>query len=126
MHKKTLWISTALTVVLGGVPANVAAQEGDSDTIVVTAQRREQNIQDVPLSVLALSGEDLVNRQIDAFDQLQFVAPGIVFRAGINARQSSTSIRGIGTGLFNTGIEGSVAVVVDGVVMGAKAPASSI
>ncbi|MEO1658947.1 MAG: TonB-dependent receptor [Pseudomonadota bacterium] len=94
------------------------AGASSSDTIVVTAQRREQDIQDVPLSVLALSGDALADRQIDSFDQLQFVAPGLVFRAGINPRQSATSIRGIGTGLFNTGIEGSVAVVVDGVVLG--------
>lgn len=96
--------------------------EQDSETnqnvIVVTAQRVEQDIQDVPISVTAIGGDALRTRQIDSFDQLQFVAPGVNFNAGVNARQSATTIRGIGTSLFNIGIEASTAVVIDGVVMG--------
>jgi iron complex outermembrane receptor protein len=94
------------------------ATERDDNVIVVTAQRVEQNIQDVPISVTAISGDALQTRQIDSFDQLQFVAPGVNFNAGINARQSATTIRGIGTSLFNIGIEASTAIVIDGVVMG--------
>jgi len=105
------------------VPASLSAQEAVEDeenanVIVVTAQRVEQNIQDVPISVTAIGGETLRTRQIDSFDQLQFVAPGVTFNAGVNARQSATTIRGIGTSLFNIGIEASTAVVIDGVVMG--------
>ncbi|MEE4539926.1 MAG: TonB-dependent receptor [Erythrobacter sp.] len=104
-------------------PSALAAQDIDEDeinsnVIVVTAQRVEQNIQDVPISVTAIGGEALQTRQIDSFDQLQFIAPGVNFNAGINARQSATTIRGIGTSLFNIGIEASTAIVIDGVVMG--------
>ena len=105
------------------VPTGLAAQESAPDkaegnVIVVTAQRVEQNIQDVPISVTAISGDTLRTRQIDSFDQLQFVAPGVTFNAGVNSRQSATTIRGIGTSLFNIGIEASSAIVIDGVVMG--------
>jgi len=106
------------------LPTAVYAQAGNLDetaadaVIVVTAQRVEQNIQDVPISVTAISGDALQARQIDSFDQLQFIAPGITFNAGVNARQSATTIRGIGTSLFNIGIEASAAIAVDGVVMG--------
>jgi len=87
-------------------------------TITVTAQKVEQNLQDVPISITAIDGAALEARQIDGFDQLQYVAPGLNFNAGVNARQSASTIRGIGTGLFNIGIEASVAVAIDGVIMG--------
>lgn len=106
------------------MPSALAAQEREPDStvangvIVVTAQRIEQDIQDVPISITAISGAALQARQIDSFDQLQYVAPGVTFNAGVNARQSATTIRGIGTSLFNIGIEASAAIVIDGVVMG--------
>lgn len=95
-----------------------AAEPAGTGVIVVTAQRVEQDIQDVPISITAISGAALQARQIDSFDQLQYVAPGVTFNAGVNARQSATTIRGIGTSLFNIGIEASTAIVIDGVVMG--------
>ena len=106
------------------LPSALAAQERGPDdavaneVIVVTAQRVEQDIQDVPISITAISGAALQARQIDSFDQLQYVAPGVTFNAGVNARQSATTIRGIGTSLFNIGIEASTAIAIDGVVMG--------
>jgi iron complex outermembrane receptor protein len=106
------------------MPSALFAQEREpndppaSGVIVVTAQRVEQDIQDVPISITAISGAALQARQIDGFDQLQYIAPGVTFNAGVNARQSATTIRGIGTGLFNIGIEASTAIAIDGVVMG--------
>ncbi|MEL6921896.1 MAG: TonB-dependent receptor plug domain-containing protein, partial [Pseudomonadota bacterium] len=122
------YISVALlsasAIALGSVAVSPAqAQEDDTadrrlGVVTVTAQKVEENIQDVPISITAVSGAALEARQIDGFDQLQYVAPGISFNAGINARQSATTIRGIGTGLFNIGIEASTAIAIDGVVMG--------
>ena len=107
------------------VPAATAQETDGTDdsnrrlaTVTVTAQRVEQNLQEVPISVTAIDGDALKARQIDGFDQLQYVAPGLNFNAGVNARQSASTIRGIGTSLFNIGVEGSVGIVVDGVVMG--------
>lgn len=96
----------------------VSAEVGRGNVIIVTAQRREQSLQEVPVSVSVVSGEELQSRQIDGFDQLQYVAPGLTFASGVNARQSATTIRGIGTTLFNPGIEGSVAIAIDGVILG--------
>tara|TARA_R110000796_G_scaffold81455_7_gene179393 strand:- start:5743 stop:8097 length:2355 start_codon:yes stop_codon:yes gene_type:complete len=120
-------LAGAAVAVLGltGFGPAASAQEDDGvqenrrlKTVTITAQRVEQNLQAVPISVTAISGAALEARQIDSFDQLQYVAPGLSFNAGINARQSASTIRGIGTSLFNIGIEGSVAIAVDGVVMG--------
>ncbi|ABI75744.1 TonB-dependent receptor [Hyphomonas neptunium ATCC 15444] len=127
MHAKhrTFVTASALTIAIAAFAPLVQAQEETPDddnrrlgTITVTAQRVEQNIQQVPISVTAIGGDALEARQIDGFDQLQYVAPGVTFNSGVNARQSATTIRGIGTGLFNIGIEGSVAIAVDGVIMG--------
>lgn len=117
--------SMATAVVLASLGASVTAlaqpgspERGAIEEVVVTAQRVEQSIQDVPISVAAISGAALDVRQIDAFDQLQYVVPGLTFSAGVNARQSASTIRGIGTSLFNIGVEGSVAIAVDGVILG--------
>ncbi len=105
-------------VVTAPAQAQSTPAERRIEEVVVTAQRIEQSIQDVPISVAAISGEALDARQIDAFDQLQYVVPGLTFSAGVNARQSASTIRGIGTSLFNIGVEGSVAIAVDGVILG--------
>ncbi|MDJ0977303.1 MAG: TonB-dependent receptor [Erythrobacter sp.] len=124
MKKAYLYgIAAGAMICAAGQPALAQQEEVDAsaespNTIVVTAQRVEQDIQDVPISVTSIGADDLSVRQIDSFEQLQYVAPGISFNAGVNARQSATIIRGIGTSLFNSGIEGSTAIVVDGVVLG--------
>ena len=116
-----------VAVLLAGTSMPVLAQDAEvilenegefANTIIVTAQKVEQDVQEVPISISIIGGEQLAARQIDGFDQLQYVAPGIAFNAGVNARQSATTIRGIGTGLFNIGIEASTAIAIDGVVMG--------
>ncbi|MGJ8563060.1 MAG: hypothetical protein ACSHXY_05855 [Alphaproteobacteria bacterium] len=86
----------------------------------MTAQKREQNFHDVPVSLVAKSGDVLETRSIDSFEQLQFVAPGLSFAAGVNTRQSASTIRGISTSLLNIGVDGSVAIIVDGVVLSHK------
>ena len=107
---------TASAMTLASTMSALAQDQTDGEdarrlgTITVTSQKVEQNLQDVPISVTAIDGATLENRQIDGFDQLQFIAPGISFNAGVNARQSATTIRGIGTSLFNIGIEASTAI----------------
>ena len=121
-HSRLLLTASALAI--ASASSAIAQDQSDPDdarrlgTITVTSQKVEQNLQDVPISVTAIDGGALEDRQIDGFDQLQFIAPGISFNAGVNARQSATTIRGIGTSLFNIGIEASTAIAIDGVVMG--------
>ena len=121
LQRRLCWSVCAVALGANGM---AFAQEADEDsgkrlaTVTVTAQKVEQNLQDVPISITAIDATTLETREIDGFDQLQYVAPGLAFNAGVNARQSASTIRGIGTSLFNIGIEASVAVSVDGVIMG--------
>ncbi len=85
------------------------------EEVIVTAQKREQNLQDVPVAVSAFSGALLTESAIkDVFD-LQNSAPGLVVDQNQNATTSNFSVRGIGTGGNNFGFESSVGLYVDGV-----------
>src|SRR3546814_3403273 len=56
--------------------ATEKAQRGIED-IVVTAQKRSENVQDIPLAITAVSGDMLQDRQVTSVDQLSSVAPGV-------------------------------------------------
>jgi Outer membrane receptor for ferrienterochelin and colicins len=91
------------------------ASAADIETIIVTAQKREQNIQDIPVAVTALSGERLTQLTIsDVFD-LQQSVPSLLVRQNQVATTSTFSIRGVGTSGSNFGLESSVGLYVDGV-----------
>ncbi|MFX5793759.1 hypothetical protein ABTD98_22070, partial [Acinetobacter baumannii] len=53
------------------------AERGSDNTIIVTAQKREQSIQDVPLTVSAINGEQMDKIGIDEFDELSAYIPGL-------------------------------------------------
>jgi len=107
---------------LGFAAPLVCAQEIEEEvetirleTITVKAQKRRQNLQDVPISVTAISGKQLAESVLqDMFDVKGSVPALSVFQTQ-NATNSSFSIRGIGTGSQNFGLESSVGLYVDGV-----------
>ena len=83
--------------------------------IVVQAQKTSQNLQDVPVAVTALSGQDLVETvSRDVFD-LQNYVPAFGAFQNQSVTNSGFSIRGIGTSSQNFGFESSVGLYVDGV-----------
>lgn len=107
--------------------ASAAAQEENIglEEIVVTAQKREQNMQDVPVAVTALSGETLSNQRINDFADLTKAAPSLTVTQRASAADNSINIRGIGTFAFTTGVDPSVAVIVDDVALVQQAQAFS-
>ncbi len=85
------------------------------EEILVTAQKREQSLEDVPISLSVLSGDELQGRTINRFDDLQLSVPNFqVTQTGISTQMY---IRGIGTG-NDPAFEQSVAQFVDGVSYG--------
>lgn len=99
-------------------PAEEARQPTTVGEVIVTAQRREQSLQDVPVSVAAISGEVFAERNITDFAELQQITPGLNFAGANTPRGAGVSIRGVGTVTFSEGIEGSVGIVLDGVPIG--------
>ncbi|HEX3888730.1 MAG TPA: TonB-dependent receptor [Phenylobacterium sp.] len=95
------------------------------ETLIVTAQKRPEDVQQVPMSITALSGAQLERRDItNASDLSQFV-PGLTIFSSNNNRNSTVAIRGIGSSGTNPGIEPSVGIFIDGVYMPAAGPIQS-
>ena len=97
-----------------------AAQEATPDdkgleTITVTAQKRAQNLQEVPVAVTAFTGEAMAEAVIKDVYDLQTNVPGLGAFQSQSATNSSFSIRGVGTSSQNFGLESSVGLYVDGV-----------
>jgi iron complex outermembrane receptor protein len=109
--------SPAALSVLLVVGPSVSEAENTLEEVVITAQKRTEDAQQVPLAVSVVSGAQL--EQIDALGiaDLSTVIPSVTFNTGRELRDSSIRIRGVGTDVILPGIEPSVSTVVDGVVL---------
>ena len=96
-----------------GLSLPAAAQQ--LEKVVVTAQKREQSLQDVPISVSVTTGERLDEFSIGGLEELSASIPNVTIAE--NATQDSVTIRGIGSGA-NQGFEQSVGTFIDGVYFG--------
>ncbi len=95
-------------------PPEAGVETGD---IIVTAQKRSERLQDVPLAVTALSGDQLANSQVSGTSGIAALVPSLTFTQSTSDLNNNVRIRGVGTSLFNTGLESAVSFVVDGVVL---------
>ena len=97
----------------GPAPDNTAIAE-----IVVTAQKRAENLQDVPVSVTALTADTLASRGVTNVLGLNNMAPGMRISANDAAANPKIYIRGVGLSDFNPNASSGVGVYVDGVYIG--------
>ena len=95
----------------------LAQPEGIVD-IIVTARKRADNVQDIPLAVTALNSSLIERANITEAGDIQRFVPNLTFRDDFSASQKNFVIRGVGTGTNSVGVEGSVGIVVDNVVLG--------
>jgi iron complex outermembrane receptor protein len=87
------------------------------EAVVVTAQRRSESLQDVPISITSVSGKTLENSGFQAVTDLQYIVPGVQFDPKNGA---AFQIRGVGSTSFDFSNEKSVSLVLDDVVMDAQ------
>lgn len=92
---------------------NLALEE-----VIVTATRREENLQEVPMSVTAFSGEFFQDAGITDFSEIDAYTPSLKITPGTSSSATSIRIRGIGSVGTNTGIDPSVGFFIDGVYQG--------
>ena len=101
--------------------ARVQTSEGASDTaltdIVVTAQRRQEKAQSVPISITSVTGQALEDSGFTSLTDLQYVVPGVQYDP---TQGAAFQIRGVGSTSFDFSNAKSVNVVVDDVVMDAQ------
>jgi iron complex outermembrane recepter protein len=113
-------LAIALAVVLSlnsgaSRAADATAGSTELQEVVITAQKREQNLQDVPIAVIALSGQELRDAGVTDLKNLQVLTPGVTVTSTTSENSTTARIRGIGTVGDNVGLESSVGVVIDGV-----------
>ena len=120
--KRILDAASGLAMLLSLAPAATAQRAEGSfqlEEIVVTAQKREQSLQDTPVAVSAISGADLALRGADNISQLQLFVPNLVFdtTAPVSGLSSGTVvfIRGVGQTDFQLTTDPGVGTYVDGV-----------
>ena len=104
----------AALALASGLPAlPLAAGEPDTlDEVIVTAERREQNLQDVPISATVLSAEDLERRGVTDLNDIQTVAPAVAINV-VN-RSTFVNIRGVGIAQSAPTSNPGVAFYIDG------------
>ncbi len=93
----------------------VAANDFAIEEIVVTAQKREQNLQDVPVAISAFSGEFLNDANINNLNQIVAYTPGLAGQNDGSNSLESFSVRGLSTSDFGLGGDLSVGVYENGV-----------
>ncbi len=113
---------TDLVVASNDAPAEIIRSvENQSDTdavlnVTVTARKREEFVQDVPLPVTVISGSELARDGAVTLSDFAEKAPNLEVSA-TNSRQTSVSLRGLGKNSANEAIQSSVGIIVDGVVL---------
>ena len=120
MYQQCLRVSAAAILVASG-NATLAQDQGTADEtssgsvqlaeIVVTAQKRAENLQDVPISITAVSGDDLASRAIVNPQDLHGLLPGVAFQPN---NDLFVTVRGIGTFNLQPGVDSAVAYTLDG------------
>jgi len=97
------------------------AVQDDSPTlkaVTVTATRREASLQQVPVAVSVVDGEQLERENRNSVASIVQQVPSLNFRTGASNKDTSLFIRGVGTISTSPGVEPTVATVIDGVVLG--------
>ena len=108
-------LGVSLGIAASCTPSLAYSQDSALEHITVQAQKTSQNLQEVPVAVTALSGDDLIETVVkDVFD-LQNYVPAFGAFQNQSVTNSGFSIRGIGTSSQNFGFESSVGLYVDGV-----------
>ena len=118
--RQSLLVGTAIlmTAAMPGISyaqtASPAAEdETGIDEIVVTAQRREENLQDVPISVSAFGAKQIAEKGLTDVSRLEGLVPGFTFgRSGVDARPA---IRGVRTESVDVNADTTIGLFIDGI-----------
>ena len=108
----TLAVSASALAILAAAPAAAQVEE-----IVVTAQKVEENVQDVPIAITAVTSDRLEQAGVTSLENIGAVVPSVTFRKGTTSANSAIVMRGVGTITFSVAAEPSVSTVVDGIVL---------
>lgn len=124
-HNSVLGALAAGVFLVTLMPEDVLAQESNSaqeeesvgiEEIIVTARKRQESMQNVPIAITVLSGAAIESMYFNSMEGIQHAIPAMNFQKGSTTRNSALFLRGVGTISFSTAAEPSVSTIVDGVV----------
>jgi outer membrane receptor protein involved in Fe transport len=132
--KSIYLISTAILAIAAASPARAQGDQPAPETqptqetradgeqnVIVTAQRREQRLQDVPIAVSAFTAQNLQERAVSDVSQLSNISPNVTLDGGTPFSAStqvlSAYIRGIGANDFAFNLDPGVGIYLDGVYL---------
>jgi outer membrane receptor protein involved in Fe transport len=132
--KSIYLISTAILAIATAAPARAQDDQPAPETrptqetradgeqnVIVTAQRREQRLQDVPIAVSAFTAQNLQERAVSDVSQLSNISPNVTLDGGTPFSAStqvlSAYIRGIGANDFAFNLDPGVGIYLDGVYL---------
>ncbi|MBO9709935.1 MAG: TonB-dependent receptor [Caulobacter sp.] len=124
--KSLLYCASAPVLLLAMTAPAWAQTAPDSislEEVVVTAQKRAENIQEVPLAVSVMTSRQLESAGVKDFTDVTRVAPSLTIRQADQPINASVALRGIGTFAYGIGVEPSVAVQLDDVPVSFQARA---
>ena len=117
---KSMMLTGVASLALVSAPAwaqdTTPADDAGPAEIIVTAQKRSERLQDVPVAVSVISGASLEAKGGVNIESAQYLVPTLNFRKSGAAINQSLFLRGVGTSTFSIAGEPSVSTVVDGVV----------
>jgi len=115
------WVACSAFAFFAGAAVAQQSQGGALEEIIVTAQKRTENVQNVPIAISTFSAEALQQKSITSVDQLSNLSPNVNLDAGTPFSGSDTVlsayIRGIGQDDFAFNLDPGVGVYVDGVFL---------
>src|SRR5580698_1105668 len=111
----TMFLSGSIAASPSRAADESAGAPASLDEVIVTAEKRSQNMQDVPISVTALSYQQMKDSGVTDIKNLTVLTPGLTVTSTTNENSTTARIRGIGTVGDNPGLESSVGIVIDGV-----------
>ncbi|MGF1454400.1 MAG: TonB-dependent receptor [Alphaproteobacteria bacterium] len=124
VKRLAMCLSTTALTGLAGAGTALAQQDAPAvkreammERMIITAQKREESLQDVPVAVTLLDSALIEASYSRNIESLANAVPTLNFRKGNTTRNSALFLRGIGTISFSTAAEPSVSTVVDGVVL---------
>lgn len=109
-----------------GLPTIAYAQDmaasalpaGTVNDIIVTARKRSESIQDIPVAITAFSAGDIQRKGMQNLEAVATATPQLVISRAPSGSGAQLSVRGVGSSFLSSGIEQSVAVIVDGAYYG--------
>jgi iron complex outermembrane recepter protein len=127
-HRSHWRLSLLMGAAFAATQAGIAHAQDKTDNtvteVVVTATRRSEPMQKVPVAVCVLSGDQLRSANLNGLREISSQVPSFNFRQAASYKDQALFLRGLGTSSTSPGVEPSVSTVIDGVVLGRQGQAS--